>query len=930
MGTSPQEILGRDAELAELERFIGSSADGPSTLILEGAAGIGKTTLWDAGVALASDAGHQVLSCRPVEAEARLSYTALGDLLDLELPPLPAPQERALGAALLRVGSEGPSPDRRAVSLAMLGVLRALASSGPVTVAIDDIQWLDAPSARVLSFAARRLRDEPILFLLALRSGHDIDPLGLREVTTSTRRLAVLPLREETTIRLLRDRIGDDLAHPVLLRLHKVSQGNPFFALEIARDLVDHAIPSAPGEPLPVPDDLQQLLRARLGDLPSDAVEALVVVAAATRPTMDLVVGSAQNRDLALAGIAKAEEAGIVRLAGERVDFTHPLLGSTVYAAASTETRRRVHGRLAALVVDPEERARHLALATPGADAAVADALDTAARHASARGAADAAAELAELARRVTPSGDPAAGLKRSVDAAVYHFDAGDAMRAFALLEEAIASAHPGPRRAAILFQLAAISWLDLGRVEALCRQALVEAGDDPRLSSSILEHLAWVGIYRGDLGYAAEHAKAALERAERMDDLSIRGDVVATSGMVEFLQGRPADDSMSEALRWQEQAMTEASASEAAAYTPASANYGLQLLWAGRLDEARELLQRELALFEARGRYLVRDEFLCYLAEVECRAGNWEVASRYAEEAYEIDVESGRIWGRGHTLFPKALVEAHMGNVEAARADAEEGLRLCEMNGDPFDGNCNAAVLGFLELSLSNPSAAIERLDPVLAFLDEMGAAEPGIMPCVPDAIEALVSLGDLERADGLLAVHEAKGRAMDRPWALATAARCHGVLAAARGDRAASMEAFERAMGHHARIGMPFELGRTLLALGEAQRRFKQRRAAGASMRAALETFRTLGAPLWVTKAEEALARIGARASPGELTPTERRVAELVAEGRTNREVADALFVSVKTVEANLSRIFQKLGITSRRELRSRERASGSGPQT
>ena len=728
-------------------------------------------------------------------------------------------------------------------------------------------------------------------------------------------------------LRLLRDHVGDDLGHPVLLRLHRASQGNPFFALEIARALADRAVPSEPGEPIPVPDDLQQLLRARLSHLPTDAVEALVVVAAATRPTMELVVGSAEDPDHALTGIAKAEEADIVRVAGERIDFSHPLLGSTVYAAASTRTRRRVHGRLAELVVDPEERARHLALAAPGPEPAVAEALDAAARHASARGATDSAADLAELARKLTPSKDPAALLKRSVDAAVYQFDAGDAMRAFALLEGAIEGATPGLGRAAIIFQLAAISWLDLGRVESLCEQAFDEAQGDPRLSATTLEHLAWVGIYRGDLASAGEQVQAAREHADRMGDLSIKADVVATFGMLEFLRGRPADDIMSEAMRLQDRAMAEAPANGAAGYTPASANYGLQLLWAGRLDESRDLLQRELARFVEQGRYLVRDEFLCYLAEVECRAGNWEAATRHAEEAYEIDVESGRIWGRGHTLFPKALIEAHTGDVDAARADAEEGLRLCEMNGDPFNGSCNAAVLGFLELSLSNPAAAIARLDPVLAFLDEMGAAEPGIIPCVPDAIEALVALGDLERADELLAVHEEKGRAMDRPWALATAARCHGLLAAARSDKAASMAAFERAMEQHARIQMPFELGRTLLALGEVQRRFKQRRAAGASLRAALETFRTLGAPLWAIKAEEALARLGARAaSPGELTPTEQRVAELVADGRTNREVADALFVSVKTVEANLSRIFQKLGITSRRELRDR----GSDRQT
>ena len=501
----------------------------------------------------------------PVEAEARLSYTALGDLLDLELPPLPAPQERALDAALLRDRSEGPPPDRRAVSLAMLGVFRALASSGPVTIAIDDIQWLDAPSARVLSFAARRLRDEPIALLLALRSGHDIERLGLGETTASTERLPIRPLPEGAMLRLLRNHIGDDLGHPVLLRLHRASQGNPFFALEIARALADRAIPSEPGEPVPVPDDLQQLLRARLGTLPSSAVEALVAAAAATRPTMELVVGSAGDPDHALAGIAEAEEADIIRVDGERIDFSHPLLGSTVYAAASTGTRRRVHARLAELVVDPEERARHLALAAPGPEPAVAEALDTAAWHASARGASDAAADLAELARKLTPPGDLAARVRRSVDAAVYQFDAGDAMRAFSLLEEAIEGADPGLGRAAIIFQLAAISWLDLGRVESLCQQAIEEAEGDPRISATALEHLAWVGIYRGDLGAAAAQVQAASEYVDRMDDLSIKADVVATSGMVEFLRGRPADHIMSEAMRLQDQAMAEAPANAVA-----------------------------------------------------------------------------------------------------------------------------------------------------------------------------------------------------------------------------------------------------------------------------------------------------------------------------------------------------------------------------
>jgi DNA-binding CsgD family transcriptional regulator len=919
-GGSFQGILGREAEVAEITRFIESVDHGPSALLLEGAAGIGKTTLWHAGMTFARDAGHQVLASRAAESEARLSYAALGDLLELELPELPGPQKRALDAALLKDEVEGSPPDQRAVSLATLAVLRALAASGPVIIAIDDIQWLDAASVRVLSFAARRLDDEPIRILVAMRSGFGGDPLNLGRMTGSgLQRLRVGPLGEETMIRLLRDHIGEDLAHPILRRLFTVSHGNPFFALEIARALANQAVRPEPGEPLPVPEDLHELLGARLNALPSSATDAMLVVAAAARPTVELVLGAMPRRDRALAGISKAEDADIVERTGERIEFTHPLLGSTVYAAASTETRRSLHRRLADVIVDPEERARHLALAAGGSDREVAEALDTAARHASARGAPDAAADLAELARKVTPPEDAAGILGRGVDAAVYHFDAGDAARSFELLEETIARGKPGPDRARILFQLAAISWLDLPRVQALCEQAREEAGGEPTLSAAVLEHLAWVGIYRGDLIDAAKNAKASTEHARRITDLTIRGDSLSTFGMVEFLLGRPAEDSMLEALRLQDLAMTEARGLEVTGYTPSRACYGLQLLWAGHLDASRDVLQQELAGFEERGRYLVRDELLCYLAEVECRAGNWDVAARHAEEAYEIDVESGRLLGRGHTLFPKALVEAHRGEVDAARTDAEEGLRLCMQNEDLLDASCHGAVLGFLELSLSDPAAAIERLEPVLAFLEAMGSPEPGVIPCVPDAIEALVALGELKRADDLLGAHAEKGRALDRPWALATAARCRGLLAAARGDQPASMAAFEEAMEHHVRLQMPFELGRSLLALGEAQRRFKQRRAAGRSLRAALETFERLGAPLWAEKARADLARIGGQAAePGALTPTEQRVAELAAEGRTNREVADALFVSVKTVEANLSRVFQKLGIRSRRQLR------------
>jgi DNA-binding CsgD family transcriptional regulator len=925
-------ILGRDAELAQVQSFLESVSRGPSALILEGTAGIGKTTLWHTGVSFARARGHRVLSCRAAESEARLSYAALGDLLDFDLPHLPAPQQRALDAALLRAEVEGAPPDQRAVSVASLGVLRALAASDPVIIAIDDVQWLDVPSARVLAFVVRRLEDAPIRILVALRVGAGGDPLGLGQAgpVLSLHRVPIGPLREEAMTRLLRDRTKGELTHPILLRLHRISGGNPFFALEIARALTGQGVRPAPGEPLPVPEDLQALLGARLAGLPSSAADGLLVVAAAARPTEDLVVAAAARPNRASAGIRRAEKAGIVQRVGGRIGFTHPLLGSTVYAAATLQAKRNMHRRLADLVVDPEERARHLALAASGPHPDVARALEEAGRHARGRGAPDAAAELLELARKLTPPGDGAGLLRRSVEAAEYHFDAGDATRATALLEEAIAAARRGGDRARILFRLASISWLDMPRVQRLSEQALQEAGDDAAIRAAILEHLAWVGIYRGDLAFAAEHARASRQWAQRIADPAIRGDSLSTFAMVEFLLGRPAQDLMTEAEQLEDLAMREGPRGQTTVFTASRTCHGLQLLWAGQLDAAREVLRQELTEYERLGRYVVRDELLCYLAEVECRAGNWEVAARHAQEAHEIDIEAGRVLGQGHMLFPKALVAAHKGDVDTARSDAEEGLRQCLRNEDTLDASCHRAVLGFLELSLRNPTAAMEQLEPVLAFLDAMGSPEPGVIPSLPDAIEALVALGRLSEAEGLLDRLERQGRTLDRPWAIATAARGRGMLTAARGDLSAARSALEQALVEHRRVPQPFELARTLLVKGEVERRAKQKRAARTALEQALGIFQTLGAPLWAQRARDDLARVGGAVLPSsELTPTEQRIAQLVGEGKTNREVADALFISVKTVEANLSRIFHKLGVRSRTEL-TRRIAATHGQQT
>jgi DNA-binding CsgD family transcriptional regulator len=367
----------------------------------------------------------------------------------------------------------------------------------------------------------------------------------------------------------------------------------------------------------------------------------------------------------------------------------------------------------------------------------------------------------------------------------------------------------------------------------------------------------------------------------------------------------------------------------QATVYTAARTCYGLQLLWAGKLDAARRVLQAEISEYEGLGKYVVRDELHCYLAELECRAGNWEIAATHAREAVEIGADSGHLQGRGQMLFPRALVATLRGDVGAARADAEEGLRISIANEDLFSASCNRAVLGLLELSRSRPDAAMVHLEPVLSFLHSMGTEQPCMIPCAPDAVEALVGLGRLDEAEELTQRLEAQGRSRGRPWAIATAKRCRGLLCAARGDVLQGRTLLESALVEHERVPQPFDLARTLLVKGEIERKAKQKRTARSALEDALAMFEALGAPLWADRARAGLARIGGVAgAAGELSPTEERIARLVAEGKTNREVADALFISVKTVEANLSRIFHKLGVRSRTELSHQMASVGSPP--
>jgi DNA-binding CsgD family transcriptional regulator len=910
-------IIGRDAELASLRGFLSAAHDGPAALLLEGEAGIGKTTLWEAGLAEAGDRYGRVLSARPAEAERELSFTGLGDLLgdslDAALPGLPAPQRRALGVALLLEPGGAQPPEQRAVAAGFLGALRALARDDPLLVAIDDLQWLDRPSATALGFALRRLHGEAIVFLLAQRfepgivpaAGLDRPPPGLR-----VERMAVAPLSLAALQRLLHLRAGRVFTRPTLRRIQHTSGGNPFFALELARALGDRS--PRPGEPLPVPQELRLLLRRRLQGLPPDCADLLLAVALLGQPNLALLKAASGTDPQP--HLAAAVDAGVVRVEDGRVRFVHPLLASVVVEGAGEGHRRAWHRRLAELLQESESRARHLALGAAGPDEAVAEQVARAAHGVALRGAPDAAAELAEQARRLTPTMRTQELVGRAIDAAWYAWLAGDGLRAAALLRRAVATAPRGPVKARALNRLARVENHVGNRraVPELCRAALAEAGTDLRLGAEIHAVLAWGLLQmREDLPSAAHSARTAVELAERLDDHHLLGDGLTAQAQSEFLLGGGQPSAaMERALaldREQVRVMRDPRMHSA-----------LLLLCADRLDEARalysEVLERALSQGDESAVPFVRMR----MSQVELLAGDWELALSHAVCGQDDALETGQRITAGSLACTRALVAAHLGRVDEARALAEEGLAGAEEAGDGIGGGMARWALGLLELSLGNAAEAERVLEQLWRANRAAGIVEPGENRFLGDLVEALVELRRLDEARERTAELERRGRELRRPAVQAVAARCRGLLAAAGGDLAGALGELQQGLALHAEATLPSDRARTLLALGTVERRARSRREARDTLGEARAVFADLGARLWRVRAEDELGRIGGRApSAGALTPSEQRVAELVAQGRTNREVATALVVTERTVESHLSHVYRKLGVRSRAEL-------------
>jgi DNA-binding CsgD family transcriptional regulator len=919
MAAKAADLVGRERELAAIAEFLEADA-AACAVVIEGEPGIGKTTVWEAAVTAAAERGFQPLRARPGGSEAKLAFSGLADLLGEALPgvlsELPRPQRRALEIALLLEDGGGKRADRRAVAAGLLSALRALSTASPLLVAIDDAQWLDRSSTAALEYAGRRLHEKPVALLITRRL--NAEP-GLERALAPERvlRVSVGSLDFVALNTLLHARLGIVLSRPLLRRIHELSAGNPFFALELAREpeRVD------PGRGLP--PTLDVLVHGRVSALPEEARTALLAAAAASQPTIELVDRAVGTPD----ALAPAEAAHIVGLAHGNVSFEHPLLASAAYAAANPSQRRDMHRRLGRLVRDPEERARHLAEAATGPNEAVAVALEQGAATARSRGAPAAAAELSEQAAGLTPLADAAAARRRKSDAGYYHFESGDSRQALAMLEEVVGQLSAGVERAEVLIRLARVRSYsdDLEAATSLFLQAAEEAGDDSLTRARALEGAATqLFRQRRQLESAVGYAKRAAALAGELGDEALVGEALSSQVLAEATLGRPEAAATLEAALAHQAAAASKRILAQPKFTAAIAR-----MWWDEPAAGRETCE-ELA---EHGQQLGDEGSLAYvyvmLAQADILLGELNRAEADAAAARDIAEQGGQETLVAYALAVQAMADAHRGR--DARMAAELALELGRKTQGTPALHFATAALGLLELSTGRADEAVMVLAPLVDFARTEHIREPGLTRYVIDQVEALVELARVDEAAELLDWYEANAQRLSRRSALAASRRCRGLLAAAAGRVDDALDAFGRALAEHGAVPLPFDRARTLLAFGATLRRAKRKADARRALEEAAAVFDSLGAAAFAARARSELERIGGRPpSKGGLTATERQIAELVAEGRSNKEVAAMLFVSVKTVEANLSRTYAKLGIRSRAGLARHLSAEGSQDKT
>lgn len=904
--------------MAALNGFMQGIPDRPACLVLIGEPGIGKTALWERAVEAAGRPHRRVLLHRAVETEAALSFTGLADLLspvfEEASPSLPEPQRHALEVALLLAEPGDAAPtDQRAVGMAVLNILKALSAQKQVVLAIDDLQWLDRSTAAVLGIALRRLRTEPLGLLATVRQAPGVGvPLDLDRSfgDEQLKRVMVGPLRLGDLHRLLRERLDLQLTRPELTRVWESAEGNPYFALELGRELIRTNTRPEVGRNLRPSQTLRDLLVRRLASLSATTLDVLLFAASLAQPSVELVARAYGDPDRVLASLEEARREAVIRLQDGRLGFAHPLLAAICYEEAIPWRRRSVHRLLAEVVGDPEERARHLALSLEGPDEVVASELQSAARRAGNRGATAAGAELAELAAGLTPAQNQAGARQRRMQAAALHRLSGDFERANGILEQLRGEVPDGVERADVLYALATIMRADPPTRAALCQEALAEATGDDARCAEILGFLSMSQVRMGNIPAALASARAGLERAERTDDERLLAVALARAGLAECQALDVTPGLLERGIEIERRLAVHLIFLDSPRFV-----YGAFMQHYDHVDLARQSFEELDAAARAVGDEATRGWIALDLISVERYAGRWQRAQEFVRIATEFAQQTQALQYRSMLQASRALLEADLGLPEQARESALEGAGLSRSVSDEISMVGSVAALGRTELlagDLQAAGAQLRNLPDRLMSLGWLGAGDGAWASDVwADSIETLIRLGELERARAYLGVFEELAPRASRRW-VAGAARCRALLAASQRDFEVAFHHLHRALSELEASGYPLDRGRTLLTLGSVRRQAGQKAAARDALDQACSLFDELGARAWSSWAVTERGRISGRRSPShELTETELHVATLASRGLSNVEIASTLFMGVSTVEAHLSRVYVKLGV-------------------
>ncbi|HEY1489148.1 MAG TPA: AAA family ATPase [Micromonosporaceae bacterium] len=897
-------LVGRTLERQTIVTHLDRRA-GVSAVVLVGAAGIGKTALWEWARREAVRDGRTVLVSRAGIAEARLPWVGLTDLLaDVPtgiLDDLPPPQRHALQVVTLQaVGGE--PPDERSAGTALWTVLATLAASAPVVIAIDDLPYLDGASAGALRFALRRIEETAPIRLIATARGVPSSPPptdGLAPDRVS--HIDVRPMTVGSLYELIAVRLGVRLVRPVLLRVHETSGGNPLYALELARAIERLEISPTAGVPLPVPTGLTALVEDRIRSLPGDVLEVAAGTAAVWR-----FADAGVDTDALAAAVA----AGVVTVDAGTVRSTHPLLGAAAYAALPADRRRALHARLAARTDDPVEHARHAALAATGPDAQVAHTLDIGAAAALAAGIPDVAADLARLALEHTTDDDRRCSrLDLLADALIR---TGDTAAAFEAAQESVKLTPPGSARARRRIRFAEIMTEVYPRdpVVREVEAALADADDDPHVTAEALLTLAAV---IDDIETTDAYSTRAVTILEGLDDPdpTILSGALAQAAGAKFRAGRGLDH---EAFRRAIDIEREFPARRLS--DRADASYAALLKYADDIDTSQAMLLDLLDKARAAGDLSSIAYALAHLPQTALWRGDLVSARGWAEEYLSVS-EQGNLGGHiGTAWFGMAWLMAYEGRLDEARP------LFASSTVDPlatqFERQRAEGGLGFVEMSAGDAGHAAGHLDRWHTILLELHHREPGYSRAHLDYVSALVTTGRLADARRFLDHTEALAASSGRGSTATVAVTGRALVAAAEGRTDDAQAGIVRSLAWYDGSPLRFDRARTLLIAGRIHRRARAKGRAQEALLEARDQFASFGAAAWLQQAEAELARVNLRPrATAELTVAEHRVAELAAAGLSNRDIANQLFLSVKTVEANLGRIYRKLDIRSRAEL-------------